>query len=208
MQALRTEIGSSLSGVLPPFPNPKLSHDIAHLQFAQWTNNCIGHGNYASFIRFLSFVDVACGYHLYLISRAAFGDTFYTRPDPSETYIIFLVINYALSIPVVVAVGFFTIYHIWCLVTNTTTIESLEKDRAATLVRRGRIHEVKYPYDLGIRANVKSVLGDKPIFWCWPGTPAVGDGLTYPMDAALRKSLRYSNSASPEPATDGSGHLV
>lgn len=33
-------------------------------------------------------------------------------------------------------------YHIYCLLTNTTTIEGWEKDKVATLVRRGKIREV------------------------------------------------------------------
>jgi len=35
-----------------------------------------------------------------------------------------------------------SIYHFYCLSTNTTTIEGWEKDKVATLVRRGKIHEV------------------------------------------------------------------
>ena len=44
-----------------------------------------------------------------------------------------------------------SLYHFYCLATNTTTIEGWEKDKVATLVRRGKIHEVKFPY---VRLNV------------------------------------------------------
>nr|CDI52505.1 related to PFA4-Palmitoyltransferase [Melanopsichium pennsylvanicum 4] len=40
---------------------------------------------------------------------------------------------------------------------NQTTIESWEKDRVAIMIRRGRIRKVKYPYNLGMWSNVKSV---------------------------------------------------
>lgn len=34
------------------------------------------------------------------------------------------------------------------MLTNTTTIESWEKDKVATLIRRGKIHEVNVQYSL------------------------------------------------------------
>ena len=37
-------------------------------------------------------------------------------------------------------------YHIYCLLTNTTTIEGWEKDKVATLIRRGKIREVRSSY--------------------------------------------------------------
>jgi hypothetical protein len=40
--------------------------------------------------------------------------------------------------------SFASIYHFFGLMGNTTTIEGWEKDKAATLVRRGRIEEVSY----------------------------------------------------------------
>ena len=38
-----------------------------------WVNNCIGHFNYAHFIRFLFFVDITCTYHLWMLTALAFG---------------------------------------------------------------------------------------------------------------------------------------
>lgn len=37
-----------------------------------------------------------------------------------------------------------SIYHFYCLATNATTIEGWEKDKVAMLVRRGKIHEVRF----------------------------------------------------------------
>lgn len=34
-----------------------------------WVNNCIGHFNYAHFLRFLFYVDVTCIYHLSMVTR-------------------------------------------------------------------------------------------------------------------------------------------
>jgi hypothetical protein len=40
----------------------------------------------------------------------------------------------------------FSVYHLYLASGNSTTIEGWEKDKVATLVRRGKIHDVKYPY--------------------------------------------------------------
>jgi hypothetical protein len=34
-----------------------------------WVNNCIGHHNYGHFLRFLIYVDVACSYHVAMVTR-------------------------------------------------------------------------------------------------------------------------------------------
>ena len=33
-----------------------------------WVDNCVGHYNYAHFIRFLWLVDITCSYHLIMVS--------------------------------------------------------------------------------------------------------------------------------------------
>lgn len=70
----------------------------------------------------------------------------------------------------------------------------------ATLIRRGKIREVKFPYvriilfqclsffdflllvilqNLGARRNVESMLGKNPLFWCCPNVGPLGTGLKY-----------------------------
>ncbi|KAH8924385.1 hypothetical protein BT69DRAFT_1194281, partial [Atractiella rhizophila] len=115
--------------------------------------------------RFLFFVDITTSYHLYLISKRAFGSLAY-RSEPSIQEVIFLILNYTFGAPVILAVGAFSIYHLIGLLNNTTTIEGWEKDKVATLRRRGKIQSVKFPYDLGPLANIRSVLGDSPLLWC------------------------------------------
>ncbi|EGO30996.1 hypothetical protein SERLADRAFT_455490 [Serpula lacrymans var. lacrymans S7.9] len=144
-----------------------------------WVNNCIGHFNYGHFIRFLFYVDLACFYHLFMVTRRVFDCMGKRRWDePSGLELVFIVLNYALCIPVVLAVGAFSLYHIYSMLGNTTTIEGWEKDKAATLLRRGKIQEVKFPYNLGARRNITSVLGDNPLLWCCP-TVTPGTGLKY-----------------------------
>ncbi|KDQ63231.1 hypothetical protein JAAARDRAFT_147325 [Jaapia argillacea MUCL 33604] len=144
-----------------------------------WVNNCVGYFNYGHFIRFLFYVDLACSYHLVMVTRrvfAAMGPRSWYEPTSLE--LIFIVLNYTACIPVTLAVGGFSIYHFYCLLGNTTTIEGWEKDKVAHLVRRGKINEIKFPYHLGARRNIASVLGDNPWLWCWPTVPP-GNGLKY-----------------------------
>lgn len=62
--------------------------------------------------------------------------------NPTTTQVVLLILNYTACLPVLIAVGIFSLLQFWSLFTNTTTIESWEKDRAASLKRRGKIREV------------------------------------------------------------------
>jgi len=144
-----------------------------------WVNNCVGHFNYGHFIRFLFYVDVACSYHMAMVTRRVLYTTDARYWDePSGTELVFIILNYVTCIPVLLAVGAFSTYQFFAMARNTTTIEGWEKDKAAVLVRRGKIQEVKFPYNLSRRRNIESVLGPNPLLWCWPAiTP--GTGLKY-----------------------------
>ncbi|EIN13917.1 zf-DHHC-domain-containing protein [Punctularia strigosozonata HHB-11173 SS5] len=160
-----------------------------------WVNNCIGFANYGHFIRFLFFVDVACIYHVTVITRRVFegmGRGYWDEPSGVE--LIFIVLNYVTCVPVICAVGAFSIYHFYCLLANSTTIEGWEKDKAATLVRRGKIQEIKFPYDLGYKSNVVSVLGSNPLLWCCPTVPP-GNGLKYDMTTDYGEWMELQSSS-------------
>ncbi|GAA5841627.1 hypothetical protein JCM5353_002753 [Sporobolomyces roseus] len=148
-----------------------------------WVNNCVGHANYGHFVRFLFYVDIACSYHLYMITSRAFGISAFQRA-PTTFQIIMLILNYTACVPVLMIVGVFSLFHFWSVVTNTTTIEGWEKDKAASLKRRGKIRQFKYPYHLGYVNNMKDVLGENPRSW-WHPQKAPGDGLTYKVGEGL-----------------------
>ncbi|CAG8469097.1 4137_t:CDS:10 [Ambispora leptoticha] len=153
-----------------------------------WTNNCVGHYNYGHFIRFIFWVDVACIFHftllikstIHIIEEASYIRYDDTEAEPSITKTILIVLNFVACLPVLFGVGPLSIYHFYCMCSNTTTIESWEKEKVATMVRRGKIKEIKYPYDIGLLANIKSILGDNPILWCMPQSIIQG-GLSYPI---------------------------
>jgi len=157
-----------------------------------WVNNCVGHFNYGHFLRFLFYVDLACSYHLAMVTRRVFywmDPRYWEQPTSME--LVFTILNYTACIPVILSVGIFSIYHFYCLLGNTTTIEGWEKDKVARLVRHGKISEIKFPYNLGARRNIASVLGDNPLLWCWPTVPP-GTGLKY--------QLAESNESQPLPS--------
>jgi hypothetical protein len=68
------------------------------------------------------------------------------QEEPTLTDMLFLIFNFAACGPVWLCVGMFSVYHLYLASGNSTTIEGWEKDKVATLVRRGKIHDVKYPY--------------------------------------------------------------
>ncbi|KAG8895783.1 Palmitoyltransferase [Tulasnella sp. 403] len=181
-----------------------------------WVNNCVGHYNYGYFIRFLFFVDVACTYHLAMVTKRVFdtnGPTGFMS-DPSATGVLFVVFNYTACVPVIICVGVFSIYHFYCLFTNTTTIEGWEKDKVATLIRRGKIREIKFPYNIGMWANICAILGDNPLLWCWPQTMK-GSGLRFPVAEGTGKWIEFHRPHKDHGEGDemngyelGNGHLA
>jgi len=89
-----------------------------------------------------------------------------------------IIFNFVACVPVLLAVGGFSLYHFYGLISNTTTIENWEKDKVAVMIRRGEVRQIRFPYDLGMRRNIESILGPNPLLWCYPGrTP--GSGLKF-----------------------------
>ncbi|TFY83342.1 hypothetical protein EWM64_g663 [Hericium alpestre] len=125
----------------------------------------------------------------------AMRSPYYDAPGGAE--LVFIVLNYVTCIPVLLMVGGFSLYHFYCLLGNSTTIEGWEKQKVATLVRRGKIRQVKFPYNIGRRRNVESMLGKNPLLWCWPTIPP-GTGLKYQLaegEDARRRSASQRRQA-------------
>ena len=92
-----------------------------------WVNNCIGHFNYGHFIRFLFYVDLACSYHLAMVTRRVFdtmGKRYWVKSishvsiemcklipsfkdEPSGVELVFIILNYVACVPVILSVGAF-----------------------------------------------------------------------------------------------------
>ncbi|KAH9452776.1 hypothetical protein Pst134EB_016729 [Puccinia striiformis f. sp. tritici] len=154
-----------------------------------WVNNCVGYYNYGHFMRFLGYVNVSCWYQIWMISKRVFGEYAY-GPEPSKTELIFLILNYVMCLPVILAVGIFNLYHLWAVISNTTTIEGWEKDKARELRRKGRIQQFSYPFSIGLYRNLQAVLGPNPLLWWFP-QKMIGDGLRYPVRSTLDPLEQY-----------------
>ncbi|KAI9491473.1 DHHC palmitoyltransferase-domain-containing protein [Zychaea mexicana] len=148
-----------------------------------WINNCVGFANYGHFIRFIVYVLVSSIYLFTLLScRLAqiISDMNSHNVLPSNVEAAFLSINLILAAAAIVTVGILSGYHVYCLTTNTTTIEGWEKGTALTFKSLDKITSVRYPYNLGLFRNICAVLGSQPIFWFWPQRMR-GDGLQFPV---------------------------
>ncbi|WVQ98972.1 hypothetical protein IAU59_006104 [Kwoniella sp. CBS 9459] len=157
-----------------------------------WIANCVGFNNQGHFLRFLLWVDLATSYHLLMVAGRVMSVAHSYHEEPSLSDILFLVFNFAACVPVWLCVGMFSMYHVYLACGNSTTIEGWEKDKVATLVRRGKIKEIKYPYNIGIISNINSVLGPNPLLWLWPQKMR-GDGLSFPVNPEAGDSdVQYS----------------
>lgn len=87
----------------------------------------------------------------------------------------------------------------------------------ATLIRRGKIREVKFPYvrvtlpnpfpfliflvrilqNLGARRNIESMLGPNPLLWCCPNVGPFGTGLKFQLSEKDGKWVEVSTRDPP-----------
>ncbi|CAO3688458.1 unnamed protein product [Rhizopus microsporus] len=144
-----------------------------------WVNNCVGYFNYCHFIRFIVCVDITSIY-IFVLLCYRLNDIVQHHLHPAPPEIIFLALNLMGLVIAIIGVGVLTCYHVYCITTNTTTIEGWEKGRSLTIKGMGRIQHVKAPYDQGIYENIATVLGKYPFFWLLP-IPMRGNGLDFPI---------------------------
>lgn len=150
-----------------------------------WLNNCVGYFNYGHFIRFIFYVDVACGLCFFILVKRTlqlFDDSYVYQNRASITTfeLGLLIANLIAVVPVLFCVSMLSLFQFYGMGENTTTIEGWEKDKVASLVRKGKVAEVRFPYDLGVFSNIQSVLGNNMLLWLVP-QDMQGDGLSFPI---------------------------
>ncbi|RKP22259.1 DHHC palmitoyltransferase-domain-containing protein [Syncephalis pseudoplumigaleata] len=150
-----------------------------------WIGNCVGHFNHGHFVRFLVYVVLACGMCLTVLGLRTYEiieHEYALYPDVTE--LIFLVLNLIATTIVLILVGLLSVFHIWSVSGNTTTIENWENSKIRKMQERGEIRQAEFPYNVGAYRNICLVLGDNPLLWLWP-QPARGDGINYPVASHL-----------------------
>ncbi|KOS13108.1 hypothetical protein Malapachy_16210 [Malassezia pachydermatis] len=145
-----------------------------------WIGNCVGYGTYLHFLKYTTGVVIAITFHLTMITLRVFDywNFYHVMPRPSTMEAVMIVLNYMLGIPTIALVTFLTLYHYYLLATNTTSIESWEKDRVARQIRRGQIPFTRFPFDVGCWPNICAVLGPHVLLWPWLRR-SPGDGLHF-----------------------------
>ncbi|KAL7746777.1 Palmitoyltransferase [Sorochytrium milnesiophthora] len=160
-----------------------------------WINNCVGHRNHGHFIRFLFYVDIATTICVSLLTYRMYkwlhlpphytvvpADKCLWAPKIMNAEVtrqmMYALSNLVLGGLVWLCVGGLSIYHFYYLFTNLTTIESLEKERSANLLKEGQVGHVRNPYNISRMHNICQVLGLQPWRWCLPHAMH-GDGLSF-----------------------------
>ncbi|KAI8366111.1 DHHC palmitoyltransferase-domain-containing protein [Radiomyces spectabilis] len=161
-----------------------------------WINNCVGYANYGHFMRFVFYVNFACFYVVVLLIwrvRSIMDAIrhFQFDAEPSTLEVAFMVVNFVLAFVVLFCVGILSMYHLYCMARNQSTIESWERSKVEKLIRRGKIPPVEYPFDISIYKNLCAVLGNNPMLWLWP-RPMPGDGLSFPIRPCVGKDVVWS----------------
>ncbi|KAF9131721.1 Palmitoyltransferase [Mortierella sp. 14UC] len=149
-----------------------------------WINNCVGHYNYGHFLRFIIWVTITTGACMVLLLARVWdaiqNETRYMYRDdgPTKWQVVFLAVNILVDGGVLLAVGILCIYHLWSLMSNTSTIEAWEQEKVDAMVKKGKLRKAKFPYDVGCLRNYRQVLGDDILLWLWP-QPMQGSGTEF-----------------------------
>jgi len=150
-----------------------------------WTLNCIGAQNHAHFLRFLFYTILADGtafiflckriYSIYEIAHLS------SIHGPTTKEIIFLILTTFSSFVTLILITILMGYQFWQVMENTTTIETLEKQRVERWVEKHHAEEVEFPYNISWSSNLSVVFGgNQPLLWLWPWNVTRHDGLDFP----------------------------
>lgn len=145
-----------------------------------WVNNCIGHRNYKSFFLFLLYITCACWHASYLLAWHVWsiGDSSTSPVGVAEVFSLTLCVPLTISLSVLFA------WHCYLVSNNKTTIEHYEGVRSSSLLEGhlAPLHSTPkndHPYSLGLRANLREILGPRIVCWLLPGCSIHGDGLVF-----------------------------
>ena len=153
-----------------------------------WVNNCIGFFNRKYFMQFIFYLELLFIYHfiftlVYLIPE--FKIVIKTKKINYFGFIL-VCLNYIPIIVITILFGKFVLYHIKLVLTNSSTIESLDQENKDKYKR----------FCLSTKENFEQVFGKNKLYWMLPiineKAKPVGDGLLWKLnnDATNLKDIQ------------------
>ncbi|UJR13858.1 hypothetical protein I4U23_000867 [Adineta vaga] len=145
-----------------------------------WINTCLGYKNHANFCWFLFSSILGCIHALSMICPCIYRVLFIPyipwknepRIDFSTNTLLSSILSIGFSIGVIIALGFLLIIQLKNIIYNRTTIENWIVQKAYHRNQQ-RLEPFVYPYDLGLKENIRQVFNWKDSF------QLVGDGITW-----------------------------
>ncbi|KAK9449460.1 DHHC palmitoyltransferase-domain-containing protein [Limtongia smithiae] len=153
-----------------------------------WTNNCVGHRNLLHYLRFLgtatlatlsAFVNLCSRVTTLWQARHRSLQNFADGVPITTSEIVATIILTPVALFLLFSLSLLFIRTLWNNLENTTQIETWEKERVEGQVRRGRLPDIEFPYDLGGPfENLCESLGP-PWMWFFPWSEPDGDGMHF-----------------------------
>ena len=140
-----------------------------------WVNNCIGFFNRKYFMQFIFYLEILFIYHFVFSSFYLYNEFQIVVKTKEINYVRFvlIIINYIPTVVITFLFGKFVLYHIKLVITNSSTIESLDTE-----------NKDKYKkFCLTKKENFEQVFGKNKLLWFLPinieQAKPVGDGLLW-----------------------------
>ena len=140
-----------------------------------WVNNCIGFFNRKYFMQFIFYLEILFIYHFIFSSFYLYNEFQIVINTKKTNYLgfIIIIINYIPTVVITFLFGKFVAYHIKLVLTNSSTIESLDTE-----------NKDKYKkFCLSPKENFEQVFGKNKFYWFLPvnleQAKPVGDGLLW-----------------------------
>lgn len=145
-----------------------------------WIYNCVGFGNHKYFFLLLLYAVITTHVIIWTMS-----ETVKNSVDAKTPFLQMFLLLFGETLASFLGLlsTLFFCFHIWLMLKSMTTIEFCEK----SMKRTGYDSSA---YDRGFYGNIRTVLGENPLFWLLPVCPPLGDGLAFSSfeDTPLRLS--------------------